>query len=643
MNFRGPLTELVKKFELPLKALALVVAGGLSYAAAFLLRFDLPMPADDGRRFWVTLPVLLGVRAVAIWYWGLHRTWWRYVSLPDLIRILISTAAGSAAFALVVLFAFSGFPRTVLLVDPALLVLSLSGVMVLSRSLHEGRPSVALGPGKRILIVGAGDSGNGVARVLRASIGINYVPVAFVDDDSKKQGCLIQGVPVLGTIDDTPRLVHQYHIEEIVIAMPSAGRTRLREVVEICKSTGARFRILPAASDLIQGRVTVSRLREVRIEDLLGRPRVVFDLDAVRPLLQDSVVCVTGAGGSIGSELCRQLAACAPGLLLMVDRYENTLHYLHTELSERFPHVRVQPSVVDITDGVRMEQLMAAHRPRVIFQAAAYKHVPLMEHNSSEAVKNNVLATRFLAQLADHHGTERFVMISTDKAINPTSVMGASKRVAEQVLQSFQQRSKTRFITVRFGNVLGSDGSVVRIFSQQIARGGPVTVTHPDIVRYFMLVDEAAHLVLHASVLGEGGEIFMLDMGEQVRIIDLATDMIRLSGLQPYVDVDIRFTGLRPGEKLYEELITASEVSTPTDHSKIYRLQEQANPRDWDNVLRQTQELERLALAGQDKLVRQKLRELVPEYRPLRDAQTTAASAAAVQARRRAASGGRNA
>jgi FlaA1/EpsC-like NDP-sugar epimerase len=437
--------------------------------------------------------------------------------------------------------------------------------------------------------VGAGRAGDRVARELRSNSNLNTVPVAFVDDDPKKQGCLIQGVPVLGTVAEIGKLVSEYQIQDIIIAMPSARGRRMRELVEACERTGVRFRVLPAASDVMTGRVTVNRLREARIDDLLPRAAISLDLAPVRPLLEGSVVCVTGAGGSIGSELCRQIATCGPAMLMMVDRYENNLYYLETELAERFPRMRLWPVIADITDLMRMEPLIAAARPRIVFNAAA---------------------------------------ISTDKAINPTSVMGASKRLAELALQGMQHSSRTRFVTVRFGNVLGSEGSCVQLFARQIARGGPVTVTHPEVVRYFMSVDEAVRLVLHASVLGEGGEIFLLDMGEPVRILDLATAMIRLSGVEAHDDIEVRFTGLRPGEKLYEELITDSEVAAPTGHPKIFKLREQ-NQRDWKSVQKNILELERLAMGGESATMRDAIRRIVPEYKPTDNGHTMQYEAAA--------------
>ncbi len=604
----------IGRIETQGKALALIAASVLAYVAAYELRFDFALGPQESAEILSTLPILVAARWAAAWYWQLHRQWWRFVSIVDLRSIVAATLAGSVAFALVLPWLFGWrLPRSVLLIEPILSFLLVAGMMVTSRWLRTGRPGLRRSAASRVLIVGAGQTGHSAARELLSDPAGRYLPVGFADDDPKKEGVLIHGIPVLGKLDEIGRLVDQQRADEIIIALPSTSRRRLREVVELCKASGARFRLLPAQSDVLHGRVTVNALREVRIEDLLGRPPVSFDLDSVRPLIHDAVALVTGASGSIGSELCRQVAACGPARLLMLDRNENNLHFLHTEMLERFPRVELVPLVADIGDPLRVERLMRAERPRVVFQAAAYKHVPLMEGNPCEAIRNNVIGTGVVAQMAACYGAERFVMISTDKAINPTSVMGSSKRVAELLLQSLQPSSRTRFVTVRFGNVLGSDGSVIPLFRRQIARGGPVTVTHPDVVRYFMLVDEAVHLVLQASVFGQGGEIYLLDMGEPVRILDLAADMIRLSGLEPNVDIEMRITGLRPGEKLYEELITDSEVAARTGHPMIFRLNEQ-NHRDWRQPRKLIEELEALALAGNDEGVRAKLHELVPEF-----------------------------
>jgi FlaA1/EpsC-like NDP-sugar epimerase len=598
-----------------LKGLSLAVAAMAAYAAAYQLRFDLSLEPEEQRRLVVTLPVLLVARSAANWWFGLHRHWWRFVSLADLKPILAAVIAGSVLFALLLPWSFQwSVPRSILLIEPMLTFLFMAGLMVASRWLHEGRLGLGAAAGRRVLIIGAGQTGNGVARELLNDASRRWVPVGFVDDAPKKQGALLHGLPVLAGIDALPAVVAEHRVDEMVIAMPSAGRRRIREVVNLCKATGKRFRIMPAAADLIEGKVTIDRLREVRIEDLLGRPPVSFELESVRPLLGESVVMITGAAGSIGSELCRQVLACDPERVVMVDRNENNLHFLHTELLERHPSSRLCPVVADITDPIRMQKLMSGHRPRVVFQAAAYKHVPLMEKNPCEAIKNNVIATRIVANLATLFRVERFVMISSDKAINPTNVMGATKRVAEILLQVLQRDSDTRFVAVRFGNVLGSEGSVVPLFRKQIANGGPVTVTHPDVVRFFMSVDEAVNLVLQASVLGTGGEIFELDMGEPVRILDLAADMVRLSGLEPNVDIELRITGLRPGEKLFEELITESEVAVRTTHPKILRLAEQ-NDRDWNEVGRRIADLADLALTGREDAVLERLHALVPEFR----------------------------
>jgi FlaA1/EpsC-like NDP-sugar epimerase len=465
----------------------------------------------------------------------------------------------------------------------------------------------------RVLVAGAGDAGELLVADVQRRYASRYEVVGFVDDDGRKLGGHIHGVRVLGQIADLPRVVAEQQATQILIAIPTANGAQMRRIVGLCKQTGAKFKTIPGLADLVDGEVGVSQLRPVAIEDLLGRDPVEQDMELISREMKGRAVLVTGAGGSIGSELCRQLARFEPSVIVLVERAENALFHVHRELAARFPNVRFEPCVADIAEARRMETVFAAHRPSVVFHAAAHKHVPMMEWNPIEAVTNNVFGTRALADLADRHGVERFVMISTDKAVNPTSVMGASKRVAEMYVQALSQRSKTRFVTVRFGNVLGSNGSVIPIFQEQIAKGGPVTVTHPDMRRYFMTIPEASQLVLQAGSMGNGGEIFFLDMGEPVRIADLARDLITLSGLRPGVDVEIRFTGLRPGEKLFEELSVTAEHAEATRHPKIFV--GRFRPFDWD-------ELQHLLVAlamtpAQDgQALRRALRRLVPEYTP---------------------------
>jgi len=475
---------------------------------------------------------------------------------------------------------------------------------VVNESRRAGRP---------VLIVGAGEAGIRLLNELRRNVQLRLCPLGFVDDDPAKAGGWVQGLRVLGTRHDLPELCTRLRIAEIVIAIPSAGRQQIREIVDACKATALPIRIVPPTRDILAHASGQTRLRSVEIEDLLGRPAVQFDTAPFESSLRGQTVLVTGAGGSIGSELCRQVATCKPARLVLLDRYENTLYYLEHELRERCPDVPTTSVIADVSDSTRIAAVFAEHRPQVVFHAAALKHVPLMESNPGEAVRNNIIGTATVAEFAQRHGVARFVFISTDKAIRPTSVMGCTKRVAELLLQALQGRGGTRFVIVRFGNVLGSEGSVVPVFARQIARGGPVTVTHPDAVRYFMLIPEAVHLVLHAGVRGKGGEIFYLDMGEPVRVLDLAIDMIRLSGYRPYEDIDIQFTGLRPGEKLAEELRADGERLGETGHAGL-RVLLNGRPPMWEELEPHMREVARAAGRNDPSAVRALLRRIVPEY-----------------------------
>ena len=595
-----------------------VVSG--AFVLAYLLRFDLQPDADDWQILWHALPIAIAAKVVALWYFGLFGNWWwRYVGIPDLVRIGGAVTLGSFGTAVGTLALVTGFPRSVFAIDWTLSTVLLLGVTAASRVLREwGAANESRRAGRPILIFGAGEAGVRLVRELRVNTQLGLRPLGFVDDDPGKAGGWVQGLRVLGTRHDLADLIARFRIEEIVIAIPSAGRRDIREIVDACKTTGLPFRIVPATRDILARDPEQTRLvRNVQIGDLLGRPAVRFDTTPVEAALRGRSILVTGAGGSIGSELCRQIASCKPARLVLLDRYENTLYYLEHELRERCPDVPVVSVIADVSDRPRMEAVIALARPHAIFHAAAHKHVPLMEENPGEAITNNVVGTRTVAELAQRYGVERFVLISTDKAIRPTSVMGCTKRVAELVLQGLQELGSTRFVGVRFGNVLGSEGSVVPLFARQIARGGPVTVTHPDAVRYFMLIPEAVHLVLHAAVLGQGGEIFYLDMGEPVRVLDLAIDMIRLSGFRPYEDIDIRFTGLRAGEKLAEELRGDHERLGETTHPGL-RVLLNGKPPAWEDLEGDLHELERAAARGDSAAVRAWLKRLVPEYAGVR-------------------------
>ncbi|WP_240489181.1 polysaccharide biosynthesis protein [Cohnella thermotolerans] len=412
------------------------------------------------------------------------------------------------------------------------------------------------------LIYGAGDCGILVARELLSPTMNDRKLIGFIDDDPHKHKLTAYNLPVLGDRKAIASIVSEFEVKEIIIAIPSAPKTVTSEIINLCISTGAKVRIIPGISDMLNGRISFSTIRDVDVEDLLGRDQVKTDLVGIAEYVQDKVVLVTGAGGSIGSELCRQIAPFQPSKLLLLGHGENSIYNIEMELKSTHPHLHIEPIIADIQDRARIETIFALHRPRVVFHAAAHKHVPLMEKNPSEAVKNNVFGTQNVADCSDQYGVERFVLISSDKAVNPTSVMGATKRIAEMYVQSLNARSNTKFASVRFGNVLGSRGSVIPLFKKQIAKGGPITVTHPDMVRYFMTIPEAVQLVIQAGAMSKGGEIFILDMGEPVRILKLAEDLIRLSGYEPYEDIDIEFTGIRNGEKLFEELLTAEEGAT---------------------------------------------------------------------------------
>jgi FlaA1/EpsC-like NDP-sugar epimerase len=602
-----------------LKAALALAAVSAAFVLAYLLRFDLAPSPADWARLREALPVALAAKILALGHFGLFGNWWwRYVGIPDVLRIASAVTLASVLTAAGTLLLVSGFPRSVFAVDWTLSLLLLAGVATASRVLRErGVVSTRRRAGRPILVVGAGEAGVRLVRELRRDPDLGLRPLGFVDDDAAKAGAWVQGLRVLGTRADLPALAARLRVEEIVIAVPSAGRHAMRRIVDACKAAAVPVRIMPPTRDVLAEDPERPRLRHLQIEDLLGRAVVRFDTAPVVEALRGRVVLVTGAGGSIGSELSRQIAGCEPARLVLLDRYENSLYCLARELAERCPHLALAPVIADVCDRRRVAALVAEHGPAVVFHAAAHKHVPLMEQHPGEAVRNNVTGTRTLAEVALAQGVERFVLVSSDKAIRPSSVMGCTKRVAELVVQALQPRGRTRFVTVRFGNVLGSDGSVVPLIRQQIARGGPVTVTHPDAMRYFMLIPEAVHLVLHAGVLGRGQEIFLLDMGEPVRVLDLAIDMIRLSGYRPYEDVDIRFTGLRPGEKLAEDLWGEHERLVETGHPGL-RVLEDGRPPTWEALEPALRELERCAELGDDGGVRAWLRRVVPEYSGVR-------------------------
>jgi FlaA1/EpsC-like NDP-sugar epimerase len=487
-----------------------------------------------------------------------------------------------------------------------------AGLRMLIRLYHEEFRSVEGQRRKRFLIVGAGNAGEALLREIHRMPIIQYDVIGFIDDDPVKQGISIHGIPVLGTVEELPGICRQHNIDEIAIAMPAATRQQHRRVVQVCQGAKIRFRTVPSITDIASGKLRVSQIRDVDINDLLGREVIQLDLDLIEAFARNKTILVTGAGGSIGAEMCRQICQFAPKLLVLVEQAENPLFYVERELRRQFPSISLEPVICDITDKARVDEVFARHRPEVVIHAAAHKHVPLMELNPGEAVKNNVLGTQTVADAADRYGATHFVMISTDKAVNPTSVMGSSKRIAEMYIQDLGRTSKTQFVTVRFGNVLGSEGSVVPIFKRQIAEGGPVTITHPEMKRYFMTIPEASQLVLQAATMGQGGEIFVLDMGEPVRIVDLAQELITLSGFRPGEDIEIVFTGPRPGEKLFEELRIEGENMQRTRHPKISIWKN--IPMDREKLRAGIADLLDLAARRDTVQLARQIKDLVPEY-----------------------------
>ncbi len=542
----------------------------VAWLLAYWLRFNLDhIPPEFLAGALKSLPWVILIQGSVYWLLGLYRGVWRFASLPDLVRITQAVLAATA-LVLVTLFILNRtalVPRSVPVLYLGLQLLLLAGPRVLYRWLKDHR--LNLSAGQRVLIVGAGRAGEMLARDMRRDPQGAYFPVGFVDDKLRRQGGEVQGIPVMGPTEAIPELVARHGIDLLVLAIPSATAVEMRRLVELCERTGLPFRTVPELRDLMLGQVAVSQLRPVSIEDLLGREPIELAWPEIRAGLRGRAILVTGAGGSIGSELVRQIVGAEPARLILVDSCEFNLYRIEMELGERFPGVAISRHLLDVTDRPGSESLFRDEGPEIVFHAAAYKHVPLLEDQLRAAIRNNVLGTRVIAEVAAASGCERFVLISTDKAVNPANVMGATKRVAEMICQTLDGQSSCRFMTVRFGNVLGSAGSVVPLFRRQIERGGPVTVTHPDIERFFMTIPEACQLIMQAAVIGQGGEIFVLDMGEPIKIRYLAEQMIRLSGREPGVEIAIEYVGLRSGEKLYEELFYGSEDLVATLHPKI--------------------------------------------------------------------------
>lgn len=591
-----------------------VLAAAAAWLLAHLLRFNFENAIEVATAASPLLFWLLPVQALIFWGAGLYRGIWRFASLHDLRRILVAVALATAVVPIMAFLTRSNLliPRSVLVLFPMLLGGFMSGSRLAYRMWREhSLARFTLDRGEPVMVIGAGDAGANLIKELAKSP--RWRAVALLDDNPAKQGRVVYGVRVAGTSSEVVHWAEAYGAATVILAMPSAPHHARRRIVERCTAAGLEVLTVPSFEELIAGGIGVERLRKIELEDLLGRDPVALDAAGLRRFLSSRVVMVTGAGGSIGSELCRQISRFEPGLLLLFELNEFALYRLQEEFRRRYPKLPIVAIVGDVKNPARVERVLAEYRPAVIFHAAAYKHVPLMEEtNAWEALRNNVLGTYVLGSAAIRSEVEKLVLISTDKAVNPTNVMGASKRLAEMVCQALSHKGGTLFEMVRFGNVLGSSGSVIPKFQEQIAHGGPITVTHPEIIRYFMSIPEATQLVLQAGCMGQGGEIFVLDMGQPVKIVDLARDMIRLSGVSEE-DVRIEFTGLRPGEKLYEELLADGEQTLPTHHPKVRIARAREVEMAWLGDLLEWLRQEKWP---SDDAVRRDLRKWVPEYAP---------------------------
>ena len=590
----------------------------LGYAAAFSIRFEFAIPAGDYGVMINTLPILILVRLATYYYFKLYSGGWRFVSMRDLVNISKSIFWGSIIFLVTMVFInrLQGYPRSILLMEAIFNFALTSGIRFLVRFFYEYKVGTSSKVLKHALIAGAGKAGVLVLNEIRTNANMGIGVIGFVDDNPLKMGTDIQGVPVLGRMEDIPKLADQYAIDEVIIAIPSAGYKDIARIVNIARSAQVNTKVLPSLGRLIQEDGIVGQLKDVSFDALLGRQTIKFkreaDLNLMKKEIEGKGVLVTGAGGSIGSELCRQVATFNPRLLILLDRYENTLYELEIDLKRKFPNQPILSVVGDILDSVKVNELLRENKVNLVYHAAAYKHVPLMEREPTGAVRNNVFGTLNVAKLAVENHVDKFVLISTDKAVNPANIMGTTKRVAEMIVQGLSGNgSGTKFIAVRFGNVIGSNGSVIPIFQHQIIEGGPVTITHAEATRYFMSISEAVQLVMTAGAMGTGGEIFLLDMGEPIKIIDIATKLINFSGLKLGKDVEIVFTGLRPGEKLHEELYWQGEGIVPTENKKITMLK--PNGLYPDRLYAQLKKLEESSDLSNIQGIYTLLKEIVPE------------------------------
>lgn len=594
-----------------------IILINLSYLLALFIRFEGIITGNQFMEYFTrykeNLIYITLIKLVILTYFKLYKSAWKYASIDELMNIVIASIVSNTAILSFMFIRQSNLPRSIYILAILLDMMLIGGTRFSFRAFstinggfHKNNNQ------KRILIIGAGDAGAMVIREYKNHTQLNSRPVAIIDDSDMKQGQIINGVPVVGKSFDIPTIVEKQKIDEIIIAIPSASKREIRNFVEIAKLTKCKLKIVPGIFELIDGKVSLNNIRDVNIEDLLGREEIKVDLGEISSYITDKVILVTGGGGSIGSELCRQIANFKPKKLIVLDIYENNAYDIQNELIKKHKNLNLKVIIASVRDKDRIFELMANEKPQVIFHAAAHKHVPLMEDSPKEAIKNNVFGTLNLVQAADRFGVDKFVMISTDKAVNPTNIMGASKRICEMIIQSMDSISNTDFVAVRFGNVLGSNGSVIPLFKKQIAEGGPVTVTHKDVIRYFMTIPEAVQLVIQAGAMADGGEVFVLDMGEPVRILDLANDLIRLSGFEPNVDMPIEIVGLRPGEKLFEELLLNEEDISATKHDKIFI----GKPTyiDYKVLLKSLEEANKIIKDGTDEDIKEFAKHILPNY-----------------------------
>jgi FlaA1/EpsC-like NDP-sugar epimerase len=595
----------------------------LSQVSSYLIRFEGNIPAYMMQVLALSIVPIVSVKIVVFHFFSLYRGMWRYTGITDLKNIILASLVSSVLIILAILFTFhfEGFSRSVYVMDMVMTIFLVGGSRLAIRLFYSSRYSIGgivprKGDWKKIIIIGAGNAGEQLLREIENDRGLNYRVIGFLDDDPNKGGKLIHGVPILGRVDEITQVINIEDIDRAVIAIPSATGGQIKRIIDICRNSGVRNQTIPGIGEMINDKVNLKTIRDISYNDILRRDPVNLDIDRIRNLISHKKIFVSGGGGSIGSELCRKLVGFSPEMLVIYERNEENLFEIDAEMRAMGSNVPVSTILGDILDEEKLESVLSRYRPQIIFHAAAYKHVPIVEHDPFEGIRNNVLGTKILADLSVKHRVEKFVLISTDKAVRPSSVMGATKKLAERYLQKYAHQDGCRFLAVRFGNVLGSSGSVVPIFIRQIEHGGPVTVTDPEVTRYFMTIPEAANLIIQAAAYGRGGEVYILDMGEPIRIVDLATDLIRLYR-KTDGDIEITFTGLRPGEKLHEQLVNDHAGTVPTEHEKIFV--EMSEGIEDESKIGKIEAFLNEFSGMQVRALKRRLAELIPDYTPMPD------------------------